>query len=121
MPSTLISKITTEPREAPLPKPTTLNPAHIPTHPGAILREDVLPALRLPVTDAGRALGISRQALHAILAEKAAITPAMAARLGKLCGNGPIIWLRLQQARDLWLVERDLATELRKITTLKAA
>ena len=41
-------------------------------------------------------LGVSRQTLHAILTEKASITPAMAMRIGKLCGNGPGLWLRMQ-------------------------
>jgi addiction module HigA family antidote len=91
-----------------------------PTHPGAILREDVLPALRLSVTAAAQKLGISRQTLHAILAETASVTPEMAARLGKLCGNGAGLWLRLQPARDLWRVERELAGELKKIPTLLA-
>lgn len=71
--------------------------------------------------EAAAKLGVSRQTLHAILAETAAVTPEMAARLGKLCGNGPRLWLSLQQARDLWCVERDLAEELRKIPTLHAA
>ncbi len=92
-----------------------------PTHPGETLREDVLPALNLTVTAAASKLGVSRQTLHSILSEKAAVTPEMAARLGKLCGNGPGFWLRLQQARDLWRVERDMAAELEKIPTLRAA
>jgi addiction module HigA family antidote len=49
-----------------------------PVHPGEILREDVLPALRLSVTDAARQLGIARQTLHRLLAERAAVTPEMA-------------------------------------------
>ena len=92
-----------------------------PLHPGELLREDVLPALRLTVTDAARTLGISRQALHAILAERAAVTSAMALRLAKLCGGGPEIWLRMQMAHDLWQAERDLAPELARIPTLHAA
>lgn len=92
-----------------------------PTHPGAVLREDVLPALHLSVTDAARKLGISRQMLHGILAERHAVTPEMAARIGKLCGNGPGLWLRMQQAHDLWRVERELADELARIPTLRAA
>jgi addiction module HigA family antidote len=62
-------------------------------HPGALLREDVLPALRASVTAAAEKLGVSQQTLHAILAERAAITPEMAVRIGKFCGNGPAIWL----------------------------
>ena len=91
-----------------------------PTHPGAMLREDVLPALRLTVTQAAEKLGVSRQTLHAILSEKSAVTPAMAVRVGKLCGNGPGLWLRMQLARDLWQAERDLADEVAKIPTLSA-
>jgi len=92
-----------------------------PTHPGAILREDVLPALRVTQAEFARALGISRQALSAILNERAAVTPEMALRLGKVCGNGPGLWLRMQQARDLWRAERELAKVLADIPTLRAA
>jgi addiction module HigA family antidote len=56
-----------------------------------------------------------------ILSAKSAVTPEMAVRLGKLCGDGPVIWLRMQQAHDLWQAERDLAEEVRKIPTLRAA
>ncbi len=91
-----------------------------PTHPGELLREEVLPALRLTVTETAQKLGVSRQTLHAVLAERASVTPEMAARLGKLCGNGAGLWLRMQQARDLWRAERDLADELAKIPTLRS-
>jgi len=56
-----------------------------------LLREDILPALRLTVTSAAAKLGVSRQTLHTILAERSAVTPEMAVRLGKLCGDGPDI------------------------------
>src|SRR3546814_11788218 len=78
----------------------TTRPKRPPTHPGAILREDVLPALDIKVMTAARELGIARQTLHRILAEKAPVTPAMALRLGKFCGNGPRIWLATQQEYD---------------------
>jgi plasmid maintenance system antidote protein VapI len=45
----------------------------------------------------------------------------MALRLGKLCGNGPGVWLRMQQAHDLWKAERDLAEAVAAIPTLHAA
>jgi addiction module HigA family antidote len=86
-----------------------------PTHPGAILREDVLPALGLSVSEAARQLGVTRQTLHRIMAEKVSVTPAMAARLGRFCGNGPGLWLRMQQAYDLWRAERELRSELEQI------
>src|SRR5262249_54400888 len=69
-----------------------------PTHPGAVLREDVLPALRLSVSEAARRLHVSRQMLHELLAERKGFSPEMALRVGKLAGNGPELWLRMQQA-----------------------
>jgi addiction module HigA family antidote len=92
-----------------------------PTHPGALLREDVLPALGITVIDAAQKLGISRQSLHAVLSERSGITVEMAVRLGKLCGNGPGLWLRMQQARDLWQAEREMAEVVSAIPTLRVA
>jgi addiction module HigA family antidote len=86
-----------------------------PTHPGAILREDVLPALRLSVSEAARRLHVSRQMLHELLAERKGFSPEMALRVGKLAGNGPELWLQLQQAFDLFHAQRALAAELRTI------
>ena len=93
---------------------------HPPTHPGELLREEVLPALALSVTKAAALLRVSRQALHAVLSERAAVTPEMAVRLGKLCGNGPGLWLRMQQGRDLWQAERDMAETVAAIPTIRA-
>ena len=92
-----------------------------PTHPGAILREDVIPALGISVSATAEALRISRQMLHKILNETAPITPEMAVRIGKFCGNGPDIWLRMQQACDLWEAQQKLADEVKKIPTAKVA
>jgi addiction module HigA family antidote len=90
------------------------------THPGALLRDDVLPALRLTVKETAAKLGVSRQTLHAILSEKSAITPHMAVRLGKFCGNGPEVWLHMQMAHDLWQARSDLAETVKQIPTLHA-
>lgn len=57
--------------------------------PGELLREDVLPALGRSPAEIARRLGVSRQTLHAILAEKAPVTSDMALRIGKPCGSGP--------------------------------
>ncbi len=97
------------------------DPDRQPIHPGAVLREDVLPALDLTVSAAAQALGVSRQMLHRVLSEEASVTPEMAVRVGKLCGNGPGIWLAMQQARDLWLAERKLADDVARIPTMHAA
>lgn len=93
----------------------TKRPERMPTHPGSILKEDVLPSLGLSVTTAAQELGISRQTLHRILKGLHPITPTMALRLGRFCGNDPTIWLRLQQAYDLKSAEESLGDELKKI------
>jgi len=85
------------------------------------VRDDVLPALRLSVSGAALALGVSRLFLHRILAEEAPVSIETALRLGKLCGNGPMLWLRMQAAYDLWHAERELRREIAKVPTIKAA
>jgi addiction module HigA family antidote len=77
-----------------------------PPHPGATLREDVLPALGLTVTEAAAQLGVTRAALSRVLNERAAISPEMARRLeawlGQDRGGDAELWLRMQLAFDLW-------------------
>ena len=89
-----------------------------PVHPGEILREDVLPDLGLSVSEAVRRLGISRQQLHRVLACTNPITTEMALRIGKFAGNGPALWLRMQQTHDLWYAEHRMKNELSKIETV---
>ena len=77
-----------------------------PTHPGTILREDVLPNLAgISVSSFANCLGVSLQTLHSLLDERSGITAEMALRLGKLLGNGPQLWLDLQTNYDLWQAE----------------
>jgi addiction module HigA family antidote len=90
-----------------------------PIHPGEIMREDVLPALGLSVSEAARQLGVSRQQLHRILACTHPITTEMALRIGKLAGNGPELWLRMQQSHDLWHTEQRLKNELKQIEPVR--
>jgi antitoxin HigA-1 len=89
-----------------------------PVHPGEILREDVLQTLGLSVSETARRLGISRQQLHRVLACTHPITTEMALRIGKFAGNGPGLWLRLQQAYDLWHAEDRMKNDLSKIKTI---
>ena len=92
-------------------------PEMTPVHPGRIIREDVLPSLGISISKAAQQLGISRRKLQGITSETRSITPEMAVRLGKFCGNGPGIWLRLQQAYDLWKARSLLSDEIEKIPT----
>jgi addiction module HigA family antidote len=89
-------------------------------HPGELLREDVLPALGRPRAEIARLLGMSRQALHSILTGRAAVTPLVALKLGKLCGNGPELWLNLQTRYDLERLGRERRREIAAVPTLAA-
>ena len=93
-----------------------------PVHPGEILREDVLPALGLSVADASAKLGVTRQTLHRIIAREnpRPVTPEMAVRLGKLCGNGPRLWLNLQSAYDIRVAEEKAGQEIEQLPTRPA-
>ncbi len=89
-------------------------------HPGELLREDVLPALGRTRTEIARLLGVSRQTLHAIMTERAPVTPEMALRLGKLCGNGPDLWINLQTRYDLEHLAKAKRLAIDAIPTLAA-
>src|SRR5919205_4477176 len=89
-----------------------------PTHPGDILREDILPATGHSKSEIARRLGISRQTLYDILDEKQPVTPAMALRLCRLLGNSPEFWLNMQRDYDLRTLEPRMAAELETIRAL---
>jgi len=74
--------------------------ARRPIHPGIIFAEEVMPELRRNRTigEIATLLGVSRQTLHRVMVADIAISSEMAVRLGKLCGSGPGIWIRLQGA-----------------------
>lgn len=92
-----------------------------PIHPGEYLREDILPALGKSKAEIARLLGVSRQTLYDLLAERQPVTVPMAFRIAKLIGDKPEMWLKLQLAYDMKITERDLAPELARIPTLKDA
>ena len=77
-----------------------------PPHPGLAVRHDCIEPLGLTITQAARALGVTRQALNNLVNGKAAISPEMAIRLDKAFGGGADTWLRLQAAYDLAQAEK---------------
>ena len=79
---------------------------HNPTHPGLIIRDDVLPELQVSVNEAAKQLGVSRVTLSRVINGRSAITAEMALRVGKWVGNGPEIWLRMQGQYYLWQAKK---------------
>lgn len=82
------------------------NPNRKPTHPGAILREDVLPELGITQGAFAIHLGVSRLTVSDILHEKRGVSAEMAVRIAKVIGGSPESWLHMQEAVDLWEVEQ---------------
>ncbi len=111
------------PKSTPGAKPTASlrDGERKPTHPGAILREDVLPALRMTQTEFAQRLGVSRLTVSEIVNEKRPVSVDMAIRLGKLLGNGAGLWLRLQQTLDVWKLEQSGGYERIEPVEVKAA
>lgn len=73
-----------------------------PTHPGAILREDVLPELKMSQAALAIRLGVSRRTVSEVIHEHRPITTDMAIRLAHFLGGTAKSWLNMQQALDLW-------------------
>ncbi|HXZ09495.1 MAG TPA: HigA family addiction module antitoxin, partial [Paraburkholderia sp.] len=94
-------------------------------HPGATLREDILPALGLSVTEAAGQLGVTRAALSRVLHGHAGISPEMALRiegwLGVERGGRADVWLAQQASYDLWQARQQGAPKVARAPELKAA
>ena len=79
---------------------------HNPPHPGEIIRTLCLEPLDLTVTEAAKALGVSRKTLSAILNGRAGVSPEMAVRLSIAFDTTSESWLNQQTQYDLWHAER---------------
>jgi addiction module HigA family antidote len=94
------------------------NPDRCPSHPGDVIA-DIIPATGRNKTEIAALLGISRQHLYDLLEGRKPVSPTVAVRLGKLFGNGPEFWVRMQANYDLWHAQRN--TDTSAIPTLTAA
>jgi addiction module HigA family antidote len=117
MQSWLIIKITTE-------RILKMSRIYNPPHPGETLRDDVLPALGLSVTEAADQLGVARPSLSRVLNGRAAISPEMALRieqwLGVENGGRADLWLAEQAAYDLWQARSKFSAQVKPAELLAA-
>lgn len=101
-----------------------MNTMHNPPHPGETLREDVLPALGLTVTEAAKQLGVTRATLSRVLNGRAAISPEMALRLegwlGVENGGRADVWIAQQAAYDLWQARQAGAPKVQRAELMAA-
>jgi len=85
-------------------------PMKHPVHPGKIIKHDCMEPLNVSVTDAAKALGVSRTALSRVINGKSSISPEMAIRVSKAFGSTPEQWLRMQLAYDMSLMREKVDT-----------
>jgi len=78
-----------------------------PVHPGEVIKQDILPSTGLSVKAAAKALGVSRQMLHDILAERRPLSAVMCLKVSRLFGSTPEFWMRLQASYDLKKAEQN--------------
>jgi addiction module HigA family antidote len=83
------------------------DPKRKPTHPGEVLREDVLPALGMSQSELAKRLGVSRLSVSELLLGKRALSADMAVRIARLTSTSPESWLHMQAALDLWELGKD--------------
>lgn len=83
------------------------NPNRRPTHPGEILREDIIEANALKIGEVAEALGVTRQTVSHLMHEVKGVTPLMAIRLGKVFDTTPEFWLNMQSAVDLFEAQQN--------------
>lgn len=98
-----------------------INRKRRPTHPGALLRTDVLPDAGLTQTRLAEMMGVSRRAVNELWREQRALSTDLAHRLARVFGNTPEFWLRMQQAVDLWDELHAHKQEYDRITPLASA
>ncbi|MBL8190824.1 MAG: HigA family addiction module antidote protein [Acidobacteria bacterium] len=92
-----------------------------PTHPGELLREEIVPATDLTQTELAERLGVSRRSISDLLNERRSLTPDMAHRLARVFKTTPEFWMNLQQAVDIWETLEINRQEYSRIRPLKAA
>jgi addiction module HigA family antidote len=91
-----------------------------PTHPGELLRDEIMPAAKLTQDRLAGLLGVSRRTINEIVAEKRSLSADMAHRLARLFNTTPELWLGLQQDVDLWKAASTREADYRKIRPLRS-
>ncbi len=92
-----------------------------PAHPGEILRELYLAPLKITITQAAKALGVSRKHISAIVNGRTPVTPDMALRLAAAFKTDPELWVNMQAQYDLWAVSKKARPKIKPLVTKKAA
>ena len=88
-----------------------------PVHPGEVI-SDVFEDIEMTQTRFAEILGVSRRSVNEIVLGQRPVTVDMAIRIGKALGNGPQLWLNLQQKVDIWDAVQKHSEEYEKVSTV---
>ena len=100
---------------------TMNNKKRRPTHPGELLREDLLPAAGITQTELAKMIGVSRRTVNEIVQERRGVTPDTAHRLARVFGTSPEVWVNMQKAVDLWDAMEANGNKYKNIKPLEVA
>lgn len=101
---------------------TTLNKRRRrPTHPGEVLREEILPAANITQGELAKRMGVSRRTVNEICQERRGVSADMAHRLARMLNTTPDVWMNMQAAVDVWDALDANAKDYQKIKPLKVA
>lgn len=92
-----------------------------PTHPGELIREDLLPETGITQSRLAQLMGVSRRTVSEIIHERRQVTPDIAFRLAKVFNSTPEMWLNMQQSVDLWKTNKVHGQEYKKIRPIQEA
>lgn len=90
---------------------------HNPAHPGEVLRELYLDPLGISITDAAKALGVTRKHVSAIVNTRTPVSPDMALRLAAAFDTAPELWVNMQAQYDLWLVRKKVRPKVKSLVS----
>lgn len=88
---------------------------HDPAHPGGYLKRQYLEPLGLSITDAAKALGVTRKTLSELVNERCGVSPEMALRLSRAFNTSPEFWINMQTNRALWLMKRRFSEKIKPL------
>ncbi len=76
-----------------------------PSHPGALIRNVILPETGLSISELARRCGVARNTMSKVINERGDVTEDIAIRLSRVLGSEPRFWLGMQTNLNLWQLE----------------
>ncbi|MCZ6803696.1 MAG: HigA family addiction module antitoxin [Proteobacteria bacterium] len=76
-----------------------------PSHPGALIRNVILPETGLTISELARRCGVARNTMSKVVNERGDVTEDVAIRLSRVLGSTARFWVGMQTNLNLWQLE----------------